>query len=116
VFGSLGDLANLMQQAKQLGGKLGTLADELREQRVEGTAGGGLVTVVMNGAQEVMACRIDPAAWDTGDRELVEDLVRAATNQAIGRAKQLHAEGLKQLTFGMNVPGLDDALGKLSGK
>jgi DNA-binding YbaB/EbfC family protein len=118
VFKGLGNLANLgslLKQAQQMGGRLSQISDELKLKRAEGTAGGGLVTVEVNGLGEVLACRIDPSLVASGDRELIEDLVPAAVNQALSKSKQLHAEAMKSLTEGIDVPGLSGMLAQLSG-
>ena len=64
----------------------------MKNRRATGTAGGGMVEIEVNGLLEVLRCRIDPQLFAQGDRELVEDLVVAAMNQAVAKGKQLHAE------------------------
>jgi nucleoid-associated protein EbfC len=115
VFKGLGNLASLVRHAQEIGGRMGGLADELKVQRVTGAAGGGLVEVEANGLAEILGCRIDPKLFEQNDRELVEDLVIAAVNQALAKAKQLHAEAVKGLTGGIELPGLQDALSKMTG-
>lgn len=115
MFGALGNLGAILKQARQIEGRLAGVGDELRSQRATGSAGGGLVELEVNGLEEVLKCRIDPSLIAQGDRELIEDLVCAAANQAIAKAKQLHADAMKSLAGGFNLPGLDDALAKLSG-
>ena len=115
MFGSLGNLGSLLKQAQQIGGRLENINQQLRAARAKGSAGGGLVEVEVNGLNEVLECRIDPSLFAGGDRELVEDLVRGATNQAISKARQLHADAMKGLAGGMELPGLDEALSKLTG-
>lgn len=111
----LGNLAGLMKQAQQLGGRMQALTDELKQRRASGTAGAGMVEVEANGLGEVLACRLDPTLLAGQDRELVEDLIVAATNQALTKARQLHAEAMRGLAGGMEIPGLDEALSKLTG-
>ncbi len=118
LFKGLGNLANLgsiIKQAQQVGGKLKELNEELRTKRATGNAGGGLVEVEVNGLAEVLAVRIDPSLIEKGEREMIEDLLPAAFNAAQAKAKELHAEALQQVTQGLNVPGLDQALGNLGG-
>ena len=115
MFGGLGNLGSLIKQAQQIGSRLEGVNDDLRGRRTTGTAGGGMVEIEVNGLQEVLRCRIDPSLFQQGDRELVEDLILAATNQAMTKARQLHAEAMKSLAGGMQLPGLDEALAKLSG-
>lgn len=114
MFNTLGNLGSFLKQAQSLGGRLEALTQELKSQRSTGSAGGGLVEIEVNGLGEVLACRIDPSLFAQGDRELVEDLVRGAVNQASVKAKQLHAEAMKSLAGNLPLPGLEDALAKLT--
>lgn len=115
LFEGLGNLASLMKQAQQIGSRVQGINDELRGRRVTGSAGGGLVEVEANGIQEITACRIDPELVGQGDKELLEDLVVAATNQALIKARELQAEAMREATGGLQLPGLDEALAKLTG-
>jgi hypothetical protein len=114
-LGNLGNLASVIKQAQQMGGKLEQLAETLKTKRAEGSAGGGLVSVEVNGLGEVLACRIDPSLVTAGDREMIEDLLPAAINQAQAKAKAMHADAMKALAQGIDLPGLNDVLAQLSG-
>ena len=92
MFKGLSNLGNLLKQAQQFGGQMEKLTEEMKTRRATGTAGGGMVEVEINGLLEVLRCRVDPQLFAQGDRELVEDLVVAAVNQAVAKAKQLHAD------------------------
>jgi DNA-binding YbaB/EbfC family protein len=105
-----------MKQAQQMGGKMQDIQQKLKTQRVVGTAGGGMVEVEANGLGEIIQLKIDPALVEKGEREMIEDLVPAAVNQANARAKQLHSEAMQSLTEGMELPGLNDALAKITGQ
>jgi DNA-binding YbaB/EbfC family protein len=92
-----------------MGGLLGGLQAQMKQMQeeaarveVEGVAAGGLVRVRMNGAQEVLSVTVDPRAL--GDAELLEDLVRAATNEAVRQSKQAAAQGVAQLAARMGLP------------
>lgn len=115
MLGGLGNFAQLLKQAQQIGGKLQGASEELRARRVTGAAGAGMVEVDMNGLQEVLAVRIEPKLLADGDRELLEDLVKGATNDAVVKARQLHADAMKSLTGGMDLPGFDAAISQLTG-
>jgi hypothetical protein len=115
VFKQLGSIASLMKQAQQMTGRMHEVNDQLRLQRVEGASGGGMIKVAANGLGEVLNVSIDPDLIERGDREMIEDLLPAAINDAQAQAKQLHADAMKSLTEGMNVPGLEDALDKFVG-
>lgn len=112
MFKELGSLANLMKNAQSISGKMQAMRDRLGERRVTGAAGGGMVTVEMNGQSQVLACKIDPTLFQTGDREMLEDLIVSATNQALEKVKEVAAEEMGQATEGLNLPGLTDALSK----
>lgn len=112
MLGSLGNLTSLIKQAKQLEGRLAGVGDELRSKRATGIAGGGMVELEVNGLEEVLRCKIDPSLLSGGDAELLEDLICAAANQAISKAKQLHTDAMRNLAGGFGLPGLDDALTK----
>ena len=114
-LGNLANLGSIMKQAQEMGTKMQALNEELKTKRTTGNAGGGLVEVEVNGLAEVLAVRIDPALVEKGDREMIEDLLPAAFNAAQQKAKQLHAEAMKQITGGLDLPGLGDMLGEVSG-
>lgn len=115
MFKGLSNFASMLKQAQQLGGKLQGLNEELKNKRATGTAGGGLVEVEVNGLGQMLRLSVDPSLIERKDRELIEDLVPAAVNQALTKAKELHAEAMQAMTGDMNLPGLDEALQKFTG-
>jgi len=117
MFKGLSNLASLFKQAQELGGRMRQMNEELKNQKAVGIAGGGMVEVEVNGLTEVLRCRIQPQLCEEGDRELIEDLVTAATNQALGKARELHSNAMKQLSGNLNLelPGLNEALTRLMG-
>ena len=115
MFGGLGNLASLMKRAQQISSSMEGVGESLRAKRVLGSAGGGMVEMEVNGLQEVLQCRIEPGLFAGGDRELVEDLIRAATNDAMAKARQLNADAMKDL-LGGDMPGLSQMLGQIEGK
>jgi hypothetical protein len=96
----------MLKQAQQLQKQLEQLQDELVEKRVEGSAGGGMVTVVVNGKGEMMDVKIDPEVVDPDDVEILEDLIVAATNQARQKSQELAQEEMRKITGGMMPQGL----------
>lgn len=108
-------LMDLFKQAGRLRSEGERLAEELKKVIVEGSAGGGMVTVRMNGKQELLDCKIDPQVFVDQDAELLEDLVVAATNQATEKSRKAAAEKMGEAFGGMNLPGLSEALGGLGG-
>lgn len=115
MFKGLGDFASMLKNAQQIGGRLKEMGEELKNLRAVGSAGGGMVELDVNGVGEVLACRIDPKLVEQRDGELLEDLVAAAVNDANQKAKQLQADAMKSATGGMELPGLEEALAKLTG-
>ena len=111
---NLSNLGAMVKQAQQMGSKLQTVNERLKSQRATGSAGGGMVTVDVNGLGEVLRCSIDPSLIEQRDRELIEDLLPAAVNLALAKARELHAAALKEMTSGFELPGLQEALAQLS--
>ena len=101
-----GNLGNLMRQAQAMQEQMAKLQQEASSKTVEGSAGGGMVTVTASGAMEVIAVQINPDVLKSGDPDMLPDLIRAATNDALRKAKDLMAGEMKALTGGMQLPGL----------
>lgn len=112
MFKGLGNMASLLKQAQEMQGRVRELQERLGALRVEGTAGGGMVTVTVSGQQKVLACKIEPELID-GDAEILQDLIVAATNQALDNAREVAQKELAELSGGMDLSGLGDALGKM---
>jgi hypothetical protein len=113
MFKGLGDITNLLSQAQQMQGRLNELQQNLGQLRVEGNAGGGMVKVSASGEQRILSVDIDKSLLESGDREMLEDLVIAATNHALKKAKEAAAQEMAKLTGELEIPGLGDALSKL---
>ncbi len=97
-----GNIGQLMQQAQKMQENLKKAQEEMAGLEVTGEAGGGLVKVVMNGRHEVRRVTIDPDVGD--DREMIEDLVAAAVNDAVNRVQEMMQEKMSGLTGGMPLP------------
>ncbi len=93
-------MTGLLKQAKHVQEKIEELQEELAVLRIEGQAGGGMVTAVVNGQQELISVKIDPKLA-TEDVEMVEDLVVAAVRQAMGKSKEESQEKMNAVTGGM---------------
>jgi len=102
----LGNMANIMKQAQAMQAQMAKLQEEAATKTVTGTAGGGVVTVTANGAMEIVSILIDPDAVKSGDTEMLQDVVLAASNDALKKARQMMADHMKSVTGGMNIPGL----------
>lgn len=102
----MANIGKLMKQAQQMQAKMAELQEELARTEFEVSSGGGMVTVRMNGQQEVLAVKIEEEVFAEGDREMLEDLIVAAINEARQKAADLAKEQMSSLTGGMNIPGL----------
>ena len=102
----MANIGKLMKQAQEMQAKMAKLQEELAHKEVEGSSGGGMVTVKMNGQQEVLSVKIDPEVFSDGDQEMLEDLVVAAINEARRQSLDLAKEEMSKLTGGMPMPGL----------
>jgi hypothetical protein len=101
-----GPLGNIMKQAQELQERLTRVQEEAAAKTVEASAGGGMVTVVINGRLQVVKLRIEPEIMKSGDTEMLQDLVIAAVNQGIRAAQDKMAEEMKKVTGGLQIPGL----------
>lgn len=100
------NLNKIMKQAQEMQQKIAKLQEELAHKEVEATSGGGMVRVKMNGRQEVLGVQIDPQVFADGDKEMLEELVAAAFNEARRVSLELAKEEMSKLTGGLPVPGL----------
>jgi DNA-binding YbaB/EbfC family protein len=96
----------IMRQVKELQAKMTKVQEELGKAELEASAGGGAVTVVVDGHQNVKSVKISPDAVDPADISLLEDLVLAAVNEGIKKSRELAQSRLEGLTGGLNIPGL----------
>ena len=95
-----------MQMMRKMQRQMEKIQQELEETRIETSAGGGLVKVVINGQQDIESISIAPDALDPDDVELLEDLVLAAVKDAVEQSRSLAARKMSSLTGGMKIPGL----------
>lgn len=104
--GGMGSIQQLMQQAQRMQQQMAQKQAELAEKTVTAQSGGGMVTATVNGAHELLELSIDPDVIDPDDKEMLEDMVVAAVNQAMQQAEEMAQQELGKLTGGMNIPGL----------
>ena len=99
---------NMMKQIKLMQQKMQKIQEELAERKVEGSAGGGMVTAIVNGKQELLEIKIDKEVVDPEDVEMLQDLIVAAVNQALKKSQEMMNEEMAKLTggLGINIPGL----------
>lgn len=99
-------IGDLMKQAQRLKAEMERIQAEAATKTVEGSAGGGMVTAVANGKGELLSVKMDPAAVREEDLEMLQDLITAAVNDALRKARELLAQDVSRLTGGFGLPGL----------
>lgn len=102
----MGNMGKMMKQVQKMQADMAKLQEELVNQTVEATSGGGMVKVVANGKQEIMSIKINPEAVDPEDVEMLQDMVMAAVNEALRQSQEMVAREMSKITGGMNIPGL----------
>jgi DNA-binding YbaB/EbfC family protein len=100
-------LNGIIKQAQKMKVKMEELQKELSEMKVEASTGGGMVTVVANGRQEILEIKIESEVVNPGDVEMLEDLIVGAVNQALKKSQDLATEEMAKLTGGLKIPGLN---------
>ena len=100
------NMNNLMKQAQQMQAKLAMLQNELAEREVEASAGGGMVTVKVNGKQQLLSISINKECVDPNDVATLEELVFTAVNQAMKESQDMVQQAMSKVTGGMNIPGM----------
>lgn len=113
MFKGLGNMVSVMRQARQFGAQMQAVTDKLKSQRASASTGAGMVEVEVNGLGEVLRVKIDPGLVDRGEREMIEDLIPAAVNQAVTKARQLHMDAFKSAAEGLDLSTLNEALAQI---
>ena len=101
-----GNMAGILKQAQAMQEQMAKIQEQAASKTATGTAGGGSVTVTANGAMQIAQVSIDPDVVKSGDVDMIQDLVTAATNDALRKAKDLMENEMKALTGGLKLPGL----------
>ena len=101
-----GNMNNILKQAQAMQEQMAKIQEQAASKTASGTAGGGIVTITANGAMQVVSVTIDPEVVKGGDVDMLQDLLVAATNEALRKAKELMEGEMKALTGGMKIPGL----------
>jgi DNA-binding YbaB/EbfC family protein len=99
-------MGNLQRMAQQMQQEMQRIEGELREAQVDGSAGGGVVKAVVTGKQELISVTIDPSAVDPSDVEMLQDLIVAAVNDALGASRRMGEEKMAAVTGGLKIPGI----------
>jgi len=100
------DMKFLMKQAQQMQRKMEEIKAELAHKEIKVSSGGGMIEIVINGQQEIKEIKIEPDVIDINEKEMLEDLILAAVNEALRQSKELAAQEMSKLTGGANIPGL----------
>lgn len=111
MFGKLGDMAGMLKQAKEMQSRMKEMQERVASTKFEAEAGAGAVKAVVNGKLELASVKLDPETVKAGDVEMLEDLIKAAVVAAQTKAAEGMKEEMKNLTGGMNIPGLDNMFG-----
>jgi len=99
-------MGQMMKQAQKLQSQMMKLQEELAEKTVESSSGGGMVTVVANGRQQIVSIQIENEVVDPDDVDMLQDLILAAVNDALAKAQEMVSSEMGKLTGGLNIPGL----------
>jgi hypothetical protein len=99
-------LGNIMKMAQRAQQQMVEIQQELASKTVEATSGGGMVTAVVNGKQELLSLKIEKDAVDPNDVEMLQDLIVAAVNEALRKAQEMITAEMSKVTGGLNIPGL----------
>lgn len=102
----MANMGDMMKQAKQMQDRLLRAKEEAANKTVEASAGGNMVTVVVNGRPELVSLRIDPTVISAGDSEMLQDLVIAAVNEGIRKSQKMVEDEMSKLLGGLKIPGL----------
>lgn len=100
------NMQQMMKQARKMQEQLAQAEERLAQTEVSSSAGGGMVKVTATGSQHITSIKIDPEAVDPEDVEMLEDMILAAVNDALGAAQELASQQMGALTGGLNIPGL----------
>jgi DNA-binding YbaB/EbfC family protein len=103
---SFGNMGNIMNQAKKIQERLASVQEEMAQKTIDGSAGGGMVTVTANGRQEIVSLKIEPEVVNPEDIEMLQDLVQAAVNDALRKSQEMVQQEMSKITGGLKIPGL----------
>ena len=103
---NIGAMGNLLKQAQEMQARMAKVQDELAHKTVLGTAGGGMVEATVNGQFNVTAIKIEPSVINADEKEMLEDLILAAVNDGVRKARELVSSEMSKLTGGLKIPGM----------
>jgi len=100
------DMSEIMKKAQEMQQKLSQVQNELADRTVTASVGGGMVSVTVNGKNELISIQIDKEVINPGDREMLQDLIVSAVNEGIRKAQDMAQAEMRKLTGGINIPGI----------
>ena len=103
---SIGAMGDLLKQAQEMQSRMAKIQEELAHKTVQGSAGGGMVQVTVNGQFNVTAVQLEPSVINSSEKEMLEDLILAAVNDGMRKARELASNEMSKLTGGLKIPGL----------
>lgn len=103
---SIGEMGNLLKQAQEMQARMAKIQEELGQKTVQGSAGGGMVQVTVNGQFNLTEVKIEASVINTDEKEMLEDLILAAVNDGMRKARDLVSTEMSKLTGGFKIPGL----------
>jgi DNA-binding YbaB/EbfC family protein len=102
----IGGMGNLLKQAQEMQARISKIQEELGQKTVEGSAGGGMVQVTVNGQFNLTGVKIEPAVVNAEEKEMLEDLILAAVNDGMRKARDMVSSEMSKVTGGLKIPGL----------
>jgi DNA-binding YbaB/EbfC family protein len=99
-------LGGMLKQAQKIQAQLAKIQEEMAQKTIEASSGGGMVTVVVNGKQEILSLKIEREVIDPDDVDMLQDLVLTAVNEGMRKSQEMVTEEMKKLTGGLSIPGL----------
>ncbi len=99
-------LGGMLKQAQKIQAQLAKIQEEMAQKTIEASSGGGMVSVVVNGKQEVISIKIEPEVVNPDDIDMLQDLILAAVNEGIRKSQEMVSEEMRKLTGGLSIPGL----------
>jgi DNA-binding YbaB/EbfC family protein len=106
MMANIGGMGNLLKQAQEMQARMAKIQEQLGQKTVEGSAGGGMVQVTVSGQFELTAVKIEPAVINAQEKEMLEDLILAAVNDGMRKARDMVSAEMSKLTGGLKIPGL----------
>jgi nucleoid-associated protein EbfC len=103
---NIGAMGNLLKQAQEMQARMAKIQDELAHKTVEGSAGGGMVQATVNGQFNVTAIKIEPSVINVDEKQMLEDLIVAAINDGVRKARDMVSAEMSKLTGGLKIPGM----------